>query len=433
MRQNVLDSREEYHINLPGRGLEEALARIEHLFARSESRAKAADYVQGLLSDIKRKNSWRVAAYAGHASPDGIQWLLTRAPWSADALRDITRAYVVDELGDERAVVVFDDIAFPKRGEKSVGVARQRVGSLRRTENCQVGVFMTYVSAKGTALIDRDLYLPRPEWTEDAKRRKGAGVPDTVRYANKSLLATRMLGRAMAAGVPIGSVVVGQGCTGAPLREFCAANGLALTEEISAHQFVVGSRLDRPVEAQALARLIPHAAFERGYSDGSSAATLRLGPGNINGHQTSLLVRGSGIDHLYFLCHAPQWALLGNLVAVADTLTQARQYATRSREEAGLNQYEVRKWDAWYRHISLSMFAMAYLATTRAEGVRTELLDAPHAPPAKEVPDDAPVRLRCRAQRILPSATPQTIGPRGRVHHICGPNPIRSRRPRHGA
>src|SRR5690349_3781869 len=105
-RQIVLESRD-YHSDLPGPGLTEAFARIEHLFARTESRTRAADYINGLLSGISRKNSWQVAAYAGHTSPDGIQWLLTRAPWSADAMRDIIRGYVVDELGDDRAVVVF--------------------------------------------------------------------------------------------------------------------------------------------------------------------------------------------------------------------------------------------------------------------------------------------------------------------------------------
>jgi len=85
----------EYHLESPDPRLVASFARVEHLFARTESRTRAADYIQGLLSGIRRKNSWRVAAYAGHSSPDGIQWLLTRAPWSAGALRDITREYVV--------------------------------------------------------------------------------------------------------------------------------------------------------------------------------------------------------------------------------------------------------------------------------------------------------------------------------------------------
>ena len=374
------------------------------------------DYVQGLLSGIERKNSWQMAAHAGHATPDGIQWLLTRAPWSADALRDITRAYAVEQLSDDRAVVVFDDIAFAKRGDKSVGVARQRLGSNGRTENCQVGVFMAYVSAKGTALIDRDLYLPRAEWADDAARRAAAGVPDDVRYATKSLLATRMLARALAAGVPIGSVVVGQACGGTPIRDYCATRRFALTEEISARHLVLDGRTERPVEAGALARLIPFAAFERGYPDGGSAATLRLGPVGLDGHQTSLLVRNrtaGRADSLYFLCHAPQWAPLGNLVTAADAHTNARLYVARSRVEAGLDHYEVRKWEPWYRHVTLSMFAMAYLAVSRAAGVSTEQLDRLAAIPAPRSTRHA-VRLRCRSQLIDASSAFQTIGPPAR-------------------
>ena len=360
-----------------------------------------------------------MAAHAGHASPDGIQWLLTRAPWSADALRDITRDYVLEQLGDDRAVAVFDDIAFAKRGSKSVGVARQRVGSNRRLENCQVGVFMAYVSAKGTALIDRELYLPRAEWSEDAVRRAAAGVPADVRYATRSQLATRMLALASAAGVPIGSVVVGQSCAGAPIREFCAARRLPLTEEISAHHLVADARAERPIEAGALGRLIPLAAFERGYPSGGSAATLRLGQPGMDGHQNSLLVRSLTTGHAdcrYFLCHAPQWTPLGNLVAAADAHSYAREYIARSRVEAGLDHYEVRKWEPWYRHVTLSMFAMAYLAVSRAEGVSTAQLD--HLDELDSIPAQRtggrPVRLRCRAQLIDATSGFQTVGPSAR-------------------
>jgi len=400
-------------IDLRGPGLEEACARIGGLFARSESRARAADYVQGLLSSIARKNSWQVAAHAGHTSPDGIQWLLTRAPWSANALRDITRSYVMEQLSDERAVVVYDDIGFTKRGDKSVGVARQRVGSNGRLENCQVGVFMAYVSAKGTALTDRELYLPRPEWAGDAARRRAAGVPPEVRYATKSQIATRMLARALATDVPIGSVVAGQSCAGAPIKEYCAARRLTLTEEISAQHPVADSRTDRPIAAAALGRLIPLAAFERGYPGGGSAATLRLGPPGIDGQQTSLLVRSRTTGHAdcrYFLCHAPQWTPLGNLVTAADAHSNAREYVARSRIEAGLDQYEVRKWEPWYRHITLSMFAMAYLAVRRAEGVSTEQLPEVTSIPAPRTHRRA-IRLRCPSQRIAVNSGYQTVGP----------------------
>lgn len=357
--------------------LEEACARISLLFARSESRSRAIDYVEGLLSGVARKNSWQVAAHAGHATPDGIQWLLSRAPWSADALRDITRNYVLEKLGDERAVVVLDEIAFPKRGDKSVGVARQRVGPERRVENCQVGVFMAYVSPKGTAIIDRELYLPHPEWSQNSARCRAAGVPDHVRHASKAQLARRMLARALTAKVPLSAVVVGGSCSGAPVREYLAAQRLTSVEEISGRHPVVELAAGGPVDADTLARLIPQSAFEQGYPAGGSAATLRLGLAGADGLLASLLVRTGDepADLRYFLCHAPRWAPLGSLVTTADTHALARQYIARGRIEAGLDHYEVRKWEPWYRHVTLSLFAMAYLAVSRAEGVRTEHLE----------------------------------------------------------
>lgn len=400
-------------IDLRGPGLDEACARIGGLFARSESRARATDYVQGLLSGIARKNSWQVAAHAGHASPDGIQWLLTRAPWSANALRDIVRGYVIEQLGDDHAVAVFDDVGFTKRGDKSVGVARQRVGSTGRLENCQVGVFMSYVSPKGTALTDRDLYLPQPDWAGDGARRRAAGVPPEVHYASKAQLATRMLARALASDLPIGSVLVGLACSGTPIREFCATRRLTLIEEVAPQHPVASSRADRPIAAAALSQLIPLAAFERGYPGGGSAAMLRLGPPGAAGQQTSLLVRSRTTGHAdcrYFLCHAPQWTPLGNLVAAADAHPNARDYLARSRLEAGLDHYEVRKWEPWYRHVTLSMFAMAYLAVRRAAGVSTDQLPQVAAIPAPRT-HRRPMRVRCPAQRIRVGSGFQTVGP----------------------
>jgi len=368
---------DDVHITVSGAGLDEACTRMGFLFARSESRVRAADYVRGLLSGIARKNTWQVAAHAGHANPDGIQWLLTRAPWSAAALRDVTRSYVMEQLGDDRAVLAFDDLAFAKRGDKSVGVARQLAGSAMRVENCQVGVFMAYVSTEGAALIDRELYLPRPEWSEDPVRRAAAGVPEHVWYASRSQLAARMLDRAAAANVPFGSVVVRQSCAGARLRESCHARRLTLVEEISPRWLVMDTRTGRRVEAGALARLIPRGAFEIGYPGGGAAAAVRLGR-PVDGMQTSLLVRAPADpdgEYLHFVCQAPTWATLGNFVVAADTLAVTEQYISRSRMEVGLDQYEVRKWEPWYRHVTLSMFAMAHLAVTRARGMRADHLE----------------------------------------------------------
>ena len=124
-------------------------ARVAWRFARPEPRRRALAYLQGLLSQVDRKNGWQLAEHAGELTPDGMQRLLNQAGWDADAVRDELRSYVVEHLGDPRAVLVVDETGFCKKGAKSVGVARQDTGTAGRIENCQVGVFLAYASPAG--------------------------------------------------------------------------------------------------------------------------------------------------------------------------------------------------------------------------------------------------------------------------------------------
>src|SRR3712207_5737350 len=165
-------------------GLDGLHARVAARFRRPEVRARARRYLAGLLDRVERKNGWQLAEQLGERHPRGVQRLLDAARWDAEAVRDDLRAYVVEHLGDERAVLVVDETGFLKKGTKSVGVQRQYSGTAGRTENCQVGVFLAYASPKGRAFLDRALYLPKV-WAEDAARRAEAGVPETVRFATK--------------------------------------------------------------------------------------------------------------------------------------------------------------------------------------------------------------------------------------------------------
>ena len=122
--------------------------RLSVHFARSEVRQRAQDYLRGLLSEAERKNSWQLAEVAGNSTPYGIQHLLGRANWDADAVRDELRDYVVEHLADDESVLVVDETGFIKKGEKSVGVKRQYTGTLGKRENCQVGVFLAYASGQ---------------------------------------------------------------------------------------------------------------------------------------------------------------------------------------------------------------------------------------------------------------------------------------------
>jgi SRSO17 transposase len=182
-------------------GLSSIGQRIGRRFARAEPRRRALAYLHGLLSPLERKNGWQLAAEAGDPTPYGVQHLLGRAQWDAEAVRNDLCAYVVEHVGDKQAVLIVDETGFVKKGAQSVGVQRQYSGTAGRIANCQIGVFLVYASTKGRTFLDRALYLP-PAWTQDKPRCQQAGVPDSVGFATKPLLARPMLARALAAGVP---------------------------------------------------------------------------------------------------------------------------------------------------------------------------------------------------------------------------------------
>ena len=161
------------------KGIEEVHRRIGSRFYRSEPRRRALAYVKGLLSPIERKNGWQLAEQAGDATPDGVQRLLYNYRWDADLVRDDLRDYVVEHLAAADGVLVVDETGFLKKGSKSAGVQRQYSGTAGRVENCQIGVFLTYATAQGRVLLDRELYLPQV-WADDRQRRLEAGVPEEI-------------------------------------------------------------------------------------------------------------------------------------------------------------------------------------------------------------------------------------------------------------
>jgi SRSO17 transposase len=178
-------------------GFEELFAVVAGRFAQVESRRRARLYLLGLLSGAERKNSWTIVEQAGELNPDGMQRLLNFYRWDADAVRDDLRGYVLSHLGDPAGVVVADETGFLKKGGHSAGVQRQYSGTAGRIENCQLGVFLTYTSPRGRALIDRELYLPKT-WTENRERSAEAGTGQDVEFTTKPQLARRMLERLLA-------------------------------------------------------------------------------------------------------------------------------------------------------------------------------------------------------------------------------------------
>ena len=175
--------------------------RIAGRFGRVEPRRRARAFLVGLLASLPRKNCWTIAEHAGDSNPGGMQHFLARARWDADAVRDDLRGYVAAHLGDRQAVLVVDETGDLKKGTAPAGVQRQYTGTAGRTENAQVGVYLSYAGRGGHALIDRELYLPR-SWTADPARCRAAGIPAGVQFATKPALARAMISRALDAGIP---------------------------------------------------------------------------------------------------------------------------------------------------------------------------------------------------------------------------------------
>src|SRR5215213_7033106 len=181
--------------------LRDVKGRIRPLFQQARMAQSAGLFLDALLGPERRKTGWMRAEAAGDPGPWRQQALLGRATWSADALRDVVRDYVVETLCEPDAVLVLDETGFLKQGRASCGVARQDTGSAGKITHCQIGVFAAYVSRHGQALIDRALYLPKV-WTDDLARRAAAHVPPGTAFATKPRLAPAMIKRAIAAGVP---------------------------------------------------------------------------------------------------------------------------------------------------------------------------------------------------------------------------------------
>ena len=238
-------------------GLDGLHARIAGRFTRAEPRRRALAYLRGLLGPVGRKNSWQLAEHAGEATPDGMQRLLATAEWEPDLVRDDLRAYVVEQLGDPGAVLVVDETGFLKKGTTSVGVQRQYSGTAGKVDNCQLGVFLAYASAKGRAFIDRELYLPRC-WTEDPARCRAARVPEQVEFRTKPQLARVMLQRALDAGVPAAWVTADEVYGGDPtLRRFLEDRGLSYVLAVKCSEPLRRAHGSAPVTAEQLAAGVP--------------------------------------------------------------------------------------------------------------------------------------------------------------------------------
>jgi SRSO17 transposase len=376
-------------------------------FARREARRRVWAYLRGLLSPVERKNGWQVAEVNGDATPYGVQHLLGRAQWDADEVRDDLRSYVVEHVGDPQAVLVVDETGFLKKGQHSAGVARQYSGTAGRIENCQIGVFLTYASPQGHVLLDRELYVPQ-EWSNDEERCKRAGMPPERTFTTKPQLARQMLERAFDAGVPA-AWVTGDSVYGDNRRL-----RVWLEEQAHAHVLAVSGKeyVWRAGRQQQVKTIVATLAAE-GWSR-LSAGDGAKGPrwydwrwlplaAPLQPHWCRwLLVRRSLSDPTEltaYVVFAPPATALETVVQVAGSRWTIERCFEEAKGEVGLDQYEVRRWTGWYRHITLAMWAYALLTVLRAAhlpGALREKKTMQGSPPSSLTAFKASRGLACR-------------------------------------
>jgi SRSO17 transposase len=348
--------------------------RVGAHFPRSDVKAHAAAYLKGLLSPVERKNSWQLAEVVGDPTPYAFQHLLGRARWDADAVRDDLRDYVLEHLGDPRGVLVIDETGFVKKGDYSAGVQRQYSGTAGRIENCQIGVFLAYATPHGRTFLDRALYLPA-SWLEDRDRCERAGIPEGAVFATKPQLALQMLERALDAGVPA-AWVVGDEVYGddSKVRRWLEDRRQPYVLAVSSQhriwkdfrQLKVSELLQQgPTDRWQRISAGDGAKGPRWY-DWAYARFVGLKPSEW---QRGILFRRSltdPTDVAYYAVFAPSATSLEAIVHAAGTRWAIEESFESAKGEVGLDHYEVRTWTGWYRHITLALWAHAFLTVQRA-------------------------------------------------------------------
>lgn len=366
-------------------------------FRRAEARRRAGRFVRAFLAPVERKNGWQLGEELGERSPHGVQRLLAEADWDEEAVRDELRRYVVDQLGETDGVLVVDETGFLKKGKKSAGVANQYSGAAHGLATSQVGVFLLSASTRGVAFVDRELYMP-DEWVDDPVRCREAGIPQDIQQITKGELAKRMLARAFAAGVPA-DWVVGDALSGSDeLRTWLEEQQKQYVVAVAETHLVWVAGRHQPIGY--LAALLPKEAWSVLWAgEGSQGPRLYewawfqlpagaepASPESARSAQDTgkqarfLLLRRSLSDpsqRAYSRVAGPAMLSLPEVVRIAGRRWTIEEGIEEAKGEVGLDQYEVRTYRAWYRFMTLALFAHAVLAVVRQRArekkVRTSL------------------------------------------------------------
>ena len=359
-------------------------------FYRKEQRGHAAAFVRGLLSGLERKCAEPIAYQADVPRKD-LQYFVGCGAWDDDAVMAELRRHVREELADDGGVIVLDPSAFPKKGSHSCGVARQWCGRLGKTENCQLGVFLAYVSSQGHAPLDRRLFLPE-EWVDDPDRRQECHVPKGVTYRKTWEVAHDLLRRS-GPGVPHGWVV-GDDEFGraSEFREALRTDGERYVLDVPCNttaRDLDGRRPPRKkgkrgpkrkvpfVRVDTWARKLPADRWTRltvrdgakgplGVEAVSARVCAKLGR-RIGPEERLLVTRtvGPRPEWTYCLSNASPGEPLAELVRARSCRHRIEEVFRQAKGEVGLAHYEVRSWVGWHHHVTLAFLALWFLILER--------------------------------------------------------------------
>jgi SRSO17 transposase len=375
------------------------LARYAPRFGRVESQKHARQFVQGLLWGEDRRTAENIAEAIDGGVVRSLQKFLGQAAWQDEAVLVELRQQVVEELGEADAMLIVDEAGFPKKGDKSVGVARQYAGILGRVDNCPIAVLLDYASVRGHVLFDRRLFLPR-EWAEDRSRREEAGVPPTVIFRSKPELALEMVAEAVVAAVPFrwvsGDSVYGdspgfvQGLralekwyvldTSADARVWTSAprvRPVGTTSRRGGRPTTRTKVTTKAVRVDEVLAQLPTNAWKRVVvAQGSQGPrvyeyaelTVWFSEEGVPSEPERLVLRRSIGQQREWKAHrsnAPAAVPLTKVARVAGGRWCIEQDIQAAKGDCGLDEYETRGWVGWHHHTALSLLALWFLVRQR--------------------------------------------------------------------
>lgn len=415
------------------RRLVEFVAPFTRSILQAKQRRRAAEFIGGLMSDVERKNAESIA-YRHDQERKEMQYFLGESQWDHQPLLVELATQVGRDLGQPDGVLVFDPSGFPKKGTESVGVQRQWCGRLGKVDNCQVGVYLAYVSAAEHALVNARLYLPR-EWATDKARRRKCHVPREVKFKTRHVLCLEMLeevGHLLPHGWIAGDDELGR--SSSFRRELRSrreryllavpSNTLVRDLELEVAQPAGpgGPRKAPFVRADQWRAALPESAWtpsdvrdgEKGplVVDVTTCRVQAKADGKRVGPEELFVVlrcraESGAVKHDYYLSNAPPQTPRRELARVAKAEHRIEECLQRGKSECGLADYEVRSWGGWHHHQALSLIAAWFLNCELRSGKK--ICPRFHLPATPRRPGPtAPRRLRLRRTdpRRLPMHPP---------------------------